>query len=59
MRYSEARGTLIYEKNLKSKILCQTPFNRTNRSFFLFVHIQKTVFLLSIANRRGTRKKEY
>ncbi len=26
MRYSEARGTLIYEKNLKSKILCQTPF---------------------------------
>ncbi len=27
MRYSEARGTLIYEKNLKSKISCQTPFN--------------------------------
>jgi hypothetical protein len=26
MRYSEARGTLIYEKNLKSKISCQTPF---------------------------------
>ncbi len=25
--YSEARGTLIYEKNLKSKISCQTPFN--------------------------------
>jgi hypothetical protein len=25
MRYSEAGGTLIYEKNLKSKISCQTP----------------------------------
>jgi hypothetical protein len=24
--YSGARGTLIYEKNLKSKISCQTPF---------------------------------
>jgi hypothetical protein len=27
MGYSEARGTLIYEKNLISKISCQTPFN--------------------------------
>jgi hypothetical protein len=26
MGYSEARGTLIYEKNLMSKISCQTPF---------------------------------
>jgi hypothetical protein len=26
MGYSGARGTLIYEKNLKAKILCQTPF---------------------------------
>jgi hypothetical protein len=26
MGYSGARGTLIYEKNLKSKISCQTPF---------------------------------
>jgi hypothetical protein len=26
MGYSEARGTLIYEKNRKSKISCQTPF---------------------------------
>jgi hypothetical protein len=24
--HSEAWGTLIYEKNLKSKISCQTPF---------------------------------
>jgi hypothetical protein len=27
MGYSGAQGTLIYEKNLKSKISCQTPFN--------------------------------
>ncbi len=26
MEYSGARGTLIYEKNLMSKISCQTPF---------------------------------
>ena len=28
MGYSGARGKLIHEKNLKSKILCQTPFKR-------------------------------
>ncbi len=27
MGYSEARGPLTYEKNLKSKFSCQTPFN--------------------------------
>ncbi len=27
MGYSGARETLIYEKNLMSKISCQTPFN--------------------------------
>ncbi len=27
MAYSGARETLIFEKNLKSKISCQTPFN--------------------------------
>ncbi len=26
MGYSGARGTLIYEKNLKAKISCQIPF---------------------------------
>jgi hypothetical protein len=25
--YSGARGTVFYEKNLRSKISCQTPFN--------------------------------
>ncbi len=28
MEYSEAQGTLIHEKKLKSKISCQTPFKR-------------------------------
>jgi hypothetical protein len=28
MEYLEAWVTLIHEKNLKSKILCQTPFKR-------------------------------
>ncbi len=28
MGYSGARGTRIYEKNLKAKILCQTLFNK-------------------------------
>jgi hypothetical protein len=38
MRYSEARGTLIYEKKLKSKISCQTPFKIVPKtaSEFLF-----------------------
>jgi hypothetical protein len=29
--YSGARGTLIYEKNLKPKISCQTPFKHLNK----------------------------
>jgi hypothetical protein len=36
MGYSGARGTLIYEKNLMSKILCQTPFKGTGRNIFYF-----------------------
>ncbi len=31
MGYSGARGTLIYEKNLMSKISCQTPFKNFSR----------------------------
>jgi hypothetical protein len=31
MEYLEAWGTLIHEKNLKSKISCQTPFKAKNR----------------------------
>ncbi len=31
MGYSEARGILIYEKNLMSKISCLTPFKKGYR----------------------------
>ncbi len=36
MEYLGVWGTLIHEKNLKSKISCQTPFNllQTRRLFF-------------------------
>ncbi len=30
MGYLEARGLLTYEKNLKSKFSCQTPFKEKN-----------------------------
>jgi hypothetical protein len=30
MEYLGARGTMIHEKNLKSKIPCQTPFKLLN-----------------------------
>jgi hypothetical protein len=37
MTYSGARGKLIYEKNLKSEISCQTPFNSsTDQNLFTF-----------------------
>jgi hypothetical protein len=36
MAYSGARGTLIYEKNLKSKISCQTPFMYFNPKKMFF-----------------------
>jgi hypothetical protein len=35
MEYFGAWGTLIHEKNLKSKISCQTPFN-VNGDNFIF-----------------------
>ncbi len=39
MADSGARGTLIYEKNLKSKISCQTPFKyNIYRKKFNFLH---------------------
>ncbi len=33
MGYSGARGTLIYEKNPKAKISCQTPFKKPKEKF--------------------------
>jgi hypothetical protein len=38
--YSEAQGTLIYEKNLKSKISCQTPFKFLNKESSLYSYIR-------------------
>ncbi len=34
--YSGAQGTLIYEKNLQSKISCQTPFKFLNKESSLY-----------------------
>ncbi len=53
IRYSEARGTLIYEKNLKSKISCQTPFNvsrNLSKSWCMFSSrlLKKYIFTLFI-----------
>ncbi len=45
MGYSEAQGTLINEKNLMSKISCQTPlmfyFYRTLAIIFTLVQSEK------------------
>jgi hypothetical protein len=49
MGYSEAQGTLIYEKNLKSKISCQTPFKPEGIAEFLTDSIAE--FLLMCAGR--------
>ncbi len=50
MGYSGARGTLIYEKNLKSKISCQTPFKctdvllKTSFGMYKIVHNERCSF---------------
>jgi hypothetical protein len=45
MGYSGTRGTLIYEKNLMSKISCQTPFKGTGSAngynYFLYTLIDR------------------
>ncbi len=48
MRYSEARGTLIYEKNLKSKISCQTPFKEP-RNLFQGIDSKEPIPLSNVA----------
>jgi hypothetical protein len=51
MIYSEARGTLIYEKNLKSKISCQTPFKEiVTQDGYLFI---RSTFLISVFCERA------
>ncbi len=37
MGYSGAWGTLIYEKNLKAKISCQTPFKIILVLWYIFL----------------------
>ncbi len=53
MGYSGARGTLIYEKNLMSKISCQTPLKTTqngkkfwarSKIFFLFFSFMNPLY---------------
>ncbi len=50
MVYSGARGTLIYEKKLKLKISCQTPFKASKTVYcilsFLHVFLKKTLPVL-------------
>ncbi len=44
MEYLGAWGTLIHEKNLKSKISCQTPFNsstKSNLTSLMEIHVGK------------------
>jgi hypothetical protein len=45
MEYLEAWGTLIHEKNLKSKISCQTPFKDEQACGFmsLFWHQSRQI----------------
>ncbi len=52
MGYSGARGTLIYETNLKAKISCQTPFNGQMR---IKVHTAPTAPL--VLHRTGIHKR--
>ncbi len=58
MGYSEARGTLIYEKNLKSKISCQTPFKmlRSHQGIFKPFKVTRNRFqgIDSASRRAGT-----
>jgi hypothetical protein len=51
MGYSGARGTLIYEKNLMSKISCQTPFKK--RQIFKFGVIFNRLLRLKGKKQKG------
>ncbi len=44
MEYFGAWGTLIHEQNLKSKISCQTPFNKGLGWFLNFSEVELNVF---------------
>ncbi len=55
MEYLEAWGTLIHEKNLKSKISCQTPFNVLLGSPCLETDITREAVYEAEMSLRGTR----
>ena len=73
MGHSAARGTLIYEKNLKLKILCQTPFKlwvgplcsrrwvvevwRTRWNLFLVLVLRAVFVLPPSSSKLETRAK--
>jgi hypothetical protein len=46
MEYSGARGTLIHEKKLKSKISCQTPFYENKKMKYKNQGVQRDVVYL-------------
>jgi hypothetical protein len=46
MGYSGARGTLIYEKNMKSKISCQTPFKQSSKSVIIFMYLRRSLWFI-------------
>ncbi len=59
MEYLGAWGTLIHEKNLKSKISCQTPFKQCNRVFKEFVHLSNYCITQMITSSQSKKKKYF
>jgi hypothetical protein len=58
MKYLGAWGTLIHEKNLKSKILCQTPFKQIRYSKYDLYVVVISRFQIVSAGARVWRKEE-
>jgi hypothetical protein len=55
MDYLGAWGTLIHEKNLKSKISCQTPFKASHLSCLAAIvnHLVNRLCILSVVSSLG------
>ncbi len=59
MGYSGSRGTLIYEKNLKSKISCQTPFkNESEENHGRCTALPRAEFFLSNPRRIHSEEED-
>ncbi len=58
MEYLGAWGTLIHEKNLKSKISCQTPFNVGNFPPFINLKTEKVSVGTSYTDKQEAKKLE-